>query len=443
MNNSQPKRFESPVEARVEDLAHDGCGVLKVGERVYFVDGVLPGETVRFLPGKKRKGKYQGVVESVLQASSQRVNPECEYFGVCGGCVLQHFDPQSQLKYKEKILFQNLKRIGRVRAENTIAPIQESIWHYRRKARLGVKFVPKKGGVLVGFRERNSSFITSLEKCQTLDQRISDLLPGLNQLISGLSNNNRIPQIEVAAGDHQLALVLRHLEPLNQNDISRLGDYAKAFKVSMYLQSGGPKTVVALCPESPQALTYELPEFDLCLEFGPTDFTQINAEVNRKMVRQAVGYLNPQPGDRVLDLFCGIGNFTLAIGKSGAHVVGVEGDEDLVRRGKNNANRNNLESVEFQKCNLQNESLDHLPGGRRFDKMLIDPPRSGALEVVSQLVPDIEPELLVYISCNPATLSRDSDVMVNTNGYRLTHAGVIDMFPHTAHVESMAVFQRT
>jgi len=281
-----------------------------------------------------------------------------------------------------------------------------------------------------------------LVRCKTLDRRISGLLPGLHEMISGLSINSRIPQIEVAAGDLQVALVLRHLEPLQQADVSRLRDYARDFGISMYLQPGGLNTVTALWPESPQLLEYRLAEFDLSMKFGPMDFTQVNAEVNQKMVSQAVAHLSPQPGDRILDLFCGIGNFTLALGRSGADIVGVEGDECLVRRAVANAKLNHIETVQFEKYNLYSDSLDHFLNGRRFNKMLVDPPRSGALDVVSRLVPDIKPEILVYISCNPATLARDADVLVNVNGYTLTHAGVIDMFPHTAHVESIAVFER-
>jgi 23S rRNA (uracil1939-C5)-methyltransferase len=430
----------------VEDLSHDGNGVVKVDNKVYFVAGVLPGEQIEFRPGKKRRGKHEGIVLSVVEPSSHRVAPECVYFGVCGGCVLQHLDPGAQLKNKESTLLENLKRIGKVQPENVIPPVQESIWHYRRKARLGVKLVPKKGGILVGFRERNSSFITSIGQCETLDRRISALLPELHQLISELSNNHRIPQVEVAAGDSQVALVLRHMEPLNDNDICLLTTFAEDFAISLYLQPGGLDSITALWPQSPGLLRYHLPNFNLALEFSPTDFTQVNAEVNQTLVDQAVKYLAPQRGDNILDLFCGLGNFTLALGRSEAFVIGLEGDDALVRRGQENARLNNIGNVVFHKSNLHienpGESLDYLSNGRHFNKILLDPPRSGAFDVVSNLVPGINPEIVVYISCNPATLARDANVMVNDNGYRLLHAGAIDMFPHTAHVESMAVFTR-
>ncbi len=430
------------LEARVEDLTHDGCGVVKVDGKVYFVNGVLPEEQIRFIPGKKRKGKHQGELETILDPSGQRIEPECEYFGICGGCALQHAKSASQLKFKEKILFDNLERIGRVKVENIIPSIQGKPWHYRRKARLGIKYVPKKGGILVGFRERSSSFITSLMHCKTLDTRIADLLPALHELLSGMSQNNRIPQIEVAVGDNEIALVLRHLEPLSPGDFELLTEFATNTRVSMYSQSAGPDSITPIWPESPGLLKYRLENFDLNLEFGPMDFTQVNSEVNQLMVSLAVTYIDPQPADKILDLFCGLGNFTLALGRSGAHVVGIEGDAPLVARGTSNAKLNKLENVSFQNLNLHSEGLTQKIENQRFNKMLLDPPRSGAFDVVSDLVPVIRPEKLVYISCNPATLARDADVMVNLNGYRLTHAGVIDMFPHTAHVESMAVFER-
>jgi 23S rRNA (uracil1939-C5)-methyltransferase len=446
LKNGIPTGDESRIAACVEDLSHDGNGVVKVDSRVYFIAGVLPGEQIEFLPRKKRRGKYQGIVLSVVEPSSHRVEPECEYFGVCGGCVLQHLDPEAQLKNKESTLLENLKRIGKVQPDNVIPPVQGSIWHYRRKARLGVKLVPKKGGILVGFRERSSSYITSIDQCKTLDRRISALLPGLHQLISKLSNNHRIPQVEVAAGDNQVALVLRHMESFHDRDISLLSAFAKEFGITQYLQPGGLDSIAALWPESPGLLSYQLPNFNLTLEFSPTDFTQVNAEVNRRMVDQVVRYLAPQCGDNILDMFCGLGNFTLALGRSEAFVIGLEGDDALVRRGQENARLNNIENVVFHKADLHienpGESLDYLSNDRHFNKILLDPPRSGAFDVVSNLVPRIQPELVVYISCNPATLARDSNVMVNDNGYRLKHAGAIDMFPHTAHVESMAVFTK-
>ena len=431
------------LEGRVEDLTHDGCGVVKIEGKAYFIDGVLPNELIRFQSARKRKGKFQGKLDEIIEPSEQRVKAECEYFGVCGGCVLQHLNSAAQLKNKENILFENLSRIGKVSVQEHLPAIQGETFGYRRKARLGIKKVDKKGGILVGFRERNSSFITSLNQCKTLDTRISDLLPGLHDMISELSNNNRIPQIEVAAGDDDVALILRHLEPLVDNDLAILEQYAKDQQVQMYLQSGGPDTVTPLWPKNPKSLTYGLPSFDLNISFLATDFIQVNHEINNIMVSRAVEYLGLEEQDNVLDLFCGVGNFTLAIARSGANVVGIEGDRSLVDRANNNAKSNNLGNVKFEVSNLHVEDLKHIGASGQFNKLLIDPPRSGALEVVSQVVPRLKPEIMVYVSCNPATLARDADVMVNTHGYNLTQAGAMDMFPHTAHVESIAVFSRS
>ena len=431
------------LRARVEDLTHDGIGVVKANDRVYFVDGVLPDELISFEPGKKRKGKFEGKSTKILEASSQRVEAECEYFGICGGCALQHLDSSSQIDYKEKILIDNLTRIGKVSVGEVLSPLRGDMWNYRRKARLGIKNVSKKGGILVGFRERQSSFITSLQRCKTLDIRISDLLPGLHQLITGLSNNSRIPQIEVAAGDHRVALVLRHLESISQADIERLREYAAINDVDFFTQSKGPDSVMPVGPAMPIPLRYSHEQFDIELEFSPLDFIQVNARVNQLMVKQAYDFLEPVASDRILDLFCGLGNFTLPLATSGAEVIGVEGDNYLVSKGRYNAEINQIESASFEKLDLHAGDLSVIADSGKFNKMVIDPPRSGAFQVIQDVIPKIQPERLVYVSCNPATLARDADVMVNHHDYFLTYAGAIDMFPQTAHVESMAVFDRS
>jgi 23S rRNA (uracil1939-C5)-methyltransferase len=431
------------VESRVDDLAHDGCGIARVDNRVYFVDGVLPGETIRFVPGRKRRGRLSGSLTEIITPSSHRVVPECEYFGVCGGCATQHIHPRIQLQYKEKVLFDNLEKIGGVSPDNRIDAIQGEIWGYRRKARLGVKLVPKKGGILVGFRERRSSFVTSLQHCGTLDPRLSRLLPGLHSLISELCNNHRIPQIEVAAGDDDVAIVIRHLEPLSRSDQDRMIAYAQSSKIQIFSQSGGLDTILPLWPEQPQPLHYLLPNFGLKLEFGPTDFVQVNAEANELMLSQGLKLLELESSDRVLDLFCGIGNFSLALAGSCAKLLGIEGEESLVMKARHNAVLNGIGNADFGKFNLYSEAVGHIPGCKGFNKVLLDPPRSGAYEVVTHLIPALAPELVVYVSCNSATLARDAAVLVNDNGYKLSHAGAIDMFPQTAHGESMAVFRKT
>ena len=437
------KTVKDPVEACVDDITHEGRGVVKLNDKVYFVDGVLPGEKIRFYPGKKRKGKFEGELQSVLDAAPDRIQPECEYFGVCGGCVLQHLSAESQIQYKEKILLDNLQRLGKVEPKEIVQPIADEQWAYRRKARLGAKYVPKKGGVLVGFRERNSRFITSLHSCKTLDPRVSQLLPRLHELIGYMSCFDRIPQIEVAAADNGVAMVLRHLEPLSDNDLRQLTDYAKAKNIWFYLQSKGPDSVVPLYPEVPPQLTYQHQRFNLILEFSPLDFIQVNDQINQKMVLQAIDWMDLRSTDRILDLFCGLGNFTLPMATTGCEVIGMEGDSYLVSKGQENARKNSLDNVSFKRLELQSTDLSSAICVDGINKLLIDPPRSGALEVVSQVVPAMKPEKLVYVSCNPATLARDANVLVNELGYNLSRVGAIDMFPHTAHVESMAQFDRT
>jgi len=430
------------LQGRVEDLTHDGSGVVKVNEKVYFVDKVLPEELITFQSGKKRKGKYQGVLEKILEPSTKRVEPECQYFGICGGCALQHFDQTAQIIHKQKILEDAFTRIGRVTLKNRLNSITGSVFHYRRKARLGVKLVPKKGGILVGFRERKSSFITSLQACKTLDKRISDLLPALHQLISQLENNHQIPQLEVAAGDFAVSIVVRHLCPLSEKDKGLLRSFADENKINIFVQSGGLDTVIPLRPENPEDLEFSLDKFDLSLRFSPIDFVQVNADINQKMVEAVIDYLELDQSDQVLDLFCGLGNFTLAISKFAKHTLGIEGNAGLVQRAIENAQLNKIKNVEFQIGNLFEKPNASIVKGRIFNKVLIDPPRSGAIEVVTNLIPLLKPEKIVYVSCNPATLARDASIIVHEQGYELGSAGIINMFPHTAHVESIAIFNK-
>ena len=430
------------IQSRVVDLSADGAGVVKAADKVYFVDRALPGELVEFEPRKKRRGRFVGILKRVIEPSPDRVEPRCEYFGVCGGCAQQHLSPDAQLVFKEKALFDNLARIAGAEPQHRMKPIRAADWHYRRKARPGIRHVPKKGGILIGFRERNSSYITSLMRCYTLDESVSALLPGLHELLEQLSCPDKIPQIEVAAADNALALVLRHLQPLNKEDIALLKRFAADKAVQFFLQPGGLDTLEPLWPESPEPLYYRLDDYDLVLRFGPTDFIQVNAAVNRAMVKQAMDLLNPGPADSVLDLFCGLGNFTLPIARSGAGVLGIEGDSGLVRRATENAALNGLSNAGFQTMELLREGVDEQLPGQKFDKVLLDPPRSGAVEVVKQLIPRIAPQVIVYVSCNPTTLARDAAILVHAQGYKMTHAGVIDMFPHTAQSESIARFER-
>ena len=436
------------LQGRVDDRAHDGAGVVETEDRAYHIHGVLPGEWVEFEPRGKQRGRRsrrnlsRGILTRVIEPSRDRVEPRCAYFGVCGGCAQQHVAPAAQLAFKEKALFAHLARTANGLPQQKLEPIRASIWHYRRKARPGVRHVPKKGGILVGFRERKSSYITSLMECHTLDARLSALLPGLHELLTRLSCGGAIPQIEMAAADNGPALVLRHLQPLGEADIVLLKRFAQDRALQLFLQPGGLNTVKPLWPEAPEPLHYRLDDYGLVLRFGPTDFIQVNGRVNELMINLAMELLNPKPADSILDLFCGLGNFTLPIARSGARVLGVEGDAGLTGRGAENAALNGLANAEFRCMDLHRQNMDAPFINQKFEKVLLDPPRSGAEEVVKQLIPAIRPRVIVYVSCNPATLARDADTLCRSKGYQMTHAGVIDMFPHTAMVESVARFER-
>lgn len=429
----------SQHQALIESLSHDGRGVTRVDGKVVFVDGALPGELAEFMITRKRRSHCDAKAVNLLETSQLRVDPPCDVFGICGGCSMQHLDHDEQIVHKQQTLLDNLKRLGKVEPENLLPPLNGPVWNYRRKARLGIRYVEKKGGVLVGFRERGKSYITSLKECLTLDARISDLLPSLHELVEGLSCKTQIPQIEVAAGDNDAALVFRHLEPFTDNDHQLLIDFAQQHHVQVRLQPGGLETIKPLEPETPQPLFYELPEFNLKLFFSPTDFTQVNADINQQLISRALELLEPCENDNVLDLFCGLGNFTLPLATKARLVVGIEGNAPLVQRGAANAEFNNLSNVRFLQADLFGEHLN-IELDTKPNKLLLDPPRSGAIEVIQQLVPRYKPERIVYVSCNPATLARDSDLLVNHLGYQLKIAGVVNMFPHTSHIESIAVF---
>ena len=431
-----------PLQSRIAALAADGAGRTEVDGRAYLVDGALPGEWVEFEPRKRRRGKYRGILKRVIEPSPDRVAPRCEYFGVCGGCAQQHISPDAQLALKEKTLFDHLSRAN-AEPQRRLPPPPTVIWGYRRKARPGIRYVPQKGGILVGFRERNSSYITSLQHCHTLDARLSALLPGLHHAFEQLSIRAQIPQIEVAAADNAVALVLRHLQALSAADTALLTRFAEDTGVQFFLQPGGLESVAPLWPPAPEPLHYRLDDYDLTLRFAPTDFIQVNPQANAAMLKSALELLAPTPDDRVLDLFCGLGNFTLPIARSGAAVLGVEGDPQLTRRARDNAALNAITCAEFQTLDLhQPLSAADVFAAREFNKVLLDPPRSGAVEVAKRLIPQLAPRVILYISCNPATLARDAAILVHTQNYRLTHAGIVNMFPHTAQVESIARFER-
>ncbi|BAU48261.1 23S rRNA methyltransferase [Sulfurifustis variabilis] len=435
---AQARRGEE-AEARIESLDYEGRGVARIDGKATFIDGALPGERVRFRYHRKRRRHDEGSVIEVIEQSPDRVAPPCRHFGRCGGCSLQHLAPPAQIAAKQRVLAENLRRIGRVAPERWLPPILGPDRGYRRRARLGVRDVPKKGGVLVGFREKRRSYITPLDDCLTLDRRVAVLLPALRELVAGLSRPDRLPQIEASAGDEAVALVFRHLEPLTEADLRRLRAFGEAHDVQVHLQPDTPDSVRALWPDPAPELGYALPEFEVRLVFRPTDFVQVNAEVNRRLVHQAMELLAIAPDDAVLDLFCGLGNFTLAAGRQAKRVLGIEAEPRLIARARANAERNGLTNVEFRTADLAG-LLDPAPWeGFRFERLLLDPPRTGAIEAIRALPAD-GARRIVYVSCNPATLARDSQYLVEVLGYRLSAAGVADMFPHTAHVESLALF---
>ncbi len=418
-----------------------GEGIVRSEDRIYFVHGVLPGEKIRFAPRKKRKGKLGGQLQEILKNSPDRVDPICHYFGACGGCTLQHLKVESQRQTKQKILLDQLNRVGKVVPRQLLPLLAGDAWNYRRKARPGCKFVLAKGGILVGFREPGHSYLTSLRHCHTMDERLSKLLDPFHDLIASLDCVRQVPQLEFAAGDTIVAVVLRHLVPLSDRDVTKMIRFAKQQSIQLYVQPAGISSIRPLWPTHPEPLRYTLEEYDITLQFAPTDFIQVNGRVNADLVHMAINLLALEPDDHILDLFCGMGNFTLPMARVAARIIGVEGESALVEAGSANARLNGLENVEFLKLDLFASDFQHL-GAFGCNKILLDPPRSGALKVVEHLVQQTLPGRIVYVSCNPATLARDAEILVHQHGYDLSHVGVVDMFPHTAHIESIAVFQR-
>ena len=425
------------MKLRIDSLDAEGRGVARNAEgKVVFVEGALPGEEVDFQVLRKKSSFEIGRLTKVLGGASSRQTPRCPHFGVCGGCSLQHTDARTQMAAKQRWLEENLARIGKVEAETMLPIVYGEEWHYRRRARLGARYVPKKGGAMVGFREKRSSYITDMRECHVLPPQVSALILPLRALVESLSVRARLPQIEVAVGDNATVLVVRHLDPLSDDDRSKLKGFAEDQGIHVWLQPGGPESAQPFHPAQSE-LYYELPEFGLRLAFRPTDFTQVNQGINRVLVSRAVRLLDPRPGERVADLFCGLGNFSLPLASRGAAVIGFEASRELIERARHNAARNGL-TAQFEVMNLFEPNLaPYAP----FDKLLIDPPREGAVEIVKAL-PAAWPRRIVYVSCDPATLARDAGVLVHARGFRLAAAGVVNMFPHTAHVESIALFER-
>ena len=432
---------QQPVELDIESLNQEGKGVAHLDGKTIFVSGALPGEKVLAKYLKKQKRYDEAAVVEVIKASPKRIEPRCKHFGICGGCSLQHLSDEDQISAKQDALLETLQRLGKVTPASILPALtNESPWGYRRKARLGVKYVHKKEKVLVGFRERGTSFITETEVCHVLHPSVGLLITPLAELVGGLSIKDKIPQIEVAIDDSQVILIFRILESLSNEDKDLLLAFGKKHNVFVYTQSGGPDTVSPL-DGVPVSLSYSLPDQQVTHDFLPTDFTQVNTDINSKMINRALELLDLNPDHKVLDLFCGLGNFTLPIARKVKEVVGVEGDDNLVKRAGENATKNGISNARYYMANLF-ETLQGQPWlNEKFNRILLDPPRSGAIEMVEQ-IENFNADRIVYVSCYPGTLARDLDVLVNQKGYTLEAAGVMDMFPHTGHVESIALLSK-
>jgi len=443
-SRKRAKRRE-PETAEIDAISHDGKGIAAVEGKKVFVAGALQGETVKFQRRKRHRNYDEAELLEVIEASEQRIEPRCAAFSVCGGCSLQHLSSADQRAMKGRTLQDNLQRIGQVEPEKWLEPIfnpgPEGSWNYRRRARLGVKDVTAKGRVLVGFREAHAPYVCDMHRCEVLAQPVDGLLDALSELIGQLSIRARLPQIEVAVADNATTLLVRVLDPPTDADITLLQQFGVAHDVQIALQTGGLDTASPLDDSTYQPLRYSLPEFDVEIEFRATDFVQVNAPVNRLMVAKAIELLQVTNTDRVLDLYCGIGNFSLPLARRAAAVLALEGEQLQVERGRFNATHNQIENCEFRTADLSLVAGNESWLKEDWDKVLLDPARSGAEAIIANMA-KIDPARIVYVSCHPGTLARDAGVLVREQGYRLASAGIIDMFPHTGHVESIAVFEK-
>lgn len=428
--------------AHVHALSHDGRGIVTVANKTTFLAGALPGETVNYKIHQKRSSYNEGEVTEIIQASPERVTPPCPHFSLCGGCSLQHMSVSTQIELKTQTLLDQLKHFGQVTPAHLLPPLSALNTGYRRKARLGAKFVIKKDQVFVGFREKKSHYLADIQSCTVLHPAVGEHLLALRELVASLDQYRHIPQIEVAIGDTTVALVFRHMEEMSASDQNKLIAFGQQHQFHIYLQPNPPGAVRQIWPEqATERLTYSLPDHQLEFLFHPLDFTQINLEMNRLMVNQALQLLDAQPHETVLDLFCGIGNFTLPLARRAQHVVGVEGGALMVERGNANAAHNGINNVTFYAANLMEPPINAPWMKQTYDKILLDPPRAGAKEILP-FFKQFDAKRVVYVSCNPATLARDAGELVHQLGYQLQYAGIMNMFPHTAHIEAMAVFDK-
>jgi 23S rRNA (uracil1939-C5)-methyltransferase len=429
-----------PVLATIEALSHEGRGITHVDGKTIFVDGALKGESVMFRYRGSRAKFAEGSIEELMDnISVDRVEPACKHYSVCGGCSLQHISAEKQIEHKEQVLQEQLQHIGGVTAEQVLPPLTGPLWAYRHKARLGVKHVTKKNKVLVGFREKYSSYVADIDSCEVLHPSAGKILRELGELISGLSVYNKIAQIEVAVSGQKTVLIFRNLTDLSGEDINKVDAFANQYELAIYLQPGGPSTVMPLPGQDHSELSYLLEEGNISIQFSATDFTQVNVDINQQMVKRVVSLMDIQAADNVLDLYCGLGNFTLPMALKANQITGVEGAEPMVEKARHNAKLNNIENVNFISADLSAPLIEALRTDS-YDKVLLDPPRSGAQFVVEEMKMK-NVRRLIYVSCNPATLARDAGILVRDKGFKLVTAGVMDMFPHTSHVESIAVFE--
>jgi 23S rRNA (uracil1939-C5)-methyltransferase len=434
------RQLPEPSVVRIEVMSHEGRGIAHIDGKTVFVFGAIEGELVRIQIRKTNCNYDEAITLDVIEPSALRIKPKCEAYAVCGGCSLQHIDNDEQVAFKQRSLLEMLHHAG-IDIGEVIPPLRSHPWGYRRKARLGVKFVRKKGRVLVGFRERNTPFLADMARCEVLIPQVGNHLLDLAHLIESLDARETIPQIEVASDDSHVALVFRHLKPLSNHDTDKLTDFGKHNDVWIQLQPAGPDSIVNLYPQQ-QALHFApLQDEDISIRFDAVDFTQVNAEINQQMVAQALHYLDLNEDDRVLDLFCGLGNFSLPMAHRCLNVTGIEGDAPMVGRAKQNAFEHSIDNSEYFVADLSRPDPEIGWMREQYDKILLDPPRLGAFEI-AQYISRFNAETIVYISCQPASLVRDSKIICDS-GYRCTHLGIMDMFPHTAHVESMTVFKRT
>jgi 23S rRNA (uracil1939-C5)-methyltransferase len=430
---------EESIEVIVTALSNEGRGIAHVDDRTIFIDQALPGERIRFKYTRLTSKIAEGRAVEILSPSELRVQPECEAFTMCGGCSLQHMSAEAQIELKQSMLLDQLQH-AEAMPDEILPPLLGPVYGYRYKARLGVRYVHKKEKVLVGFRERNSSFITETQRCEVLHPSVGGIIKELADCINQLQAKRTIPQIEVAIGDNQTVLVFRHLEALSDTDRQRLAGFCHEHSLTAYLQAGKPDDLELLYPDQVEALYYELPDQNLKIEFQPSDFTQVNPVINRAMVTNAIDYLDLGPGHHVLDLFSGLGNFSLAMARRCQQVTAVEGSLAMVKKARDNAQLNDVGNAEFIYADLYSDEVMSAPWlKQKYDRILLDPPRSGAAQILPALK-KMQAGIIVYVSCHPATLARDAAVLVNDLGYRLTKAGIMNMFPHTGHVESIAVF---